>query len=83
MLFLDILNIKTSFLNHPVGEWKNLEDYDSAKHLVKSLQVTNDCSEHAIKLCTDFLHCAKSEQKLQQVYQVIDDCRKKGSNDVE
>ena len=56
MLFfvVDIFNIKTYFMNHPVGEWENLEDYDSAKHLVKSLQVTNDCSEHAIKLCKTF-----------------------------
>ena len=75
-LFFYVLKINSSFLYYPVDQWEELNEFNEAKDVVNGLHVVNDISERGIKLCSDFLHNSKSEKKLQNVYQVIHNCRK-------
>ena len=72
LLYLLYFFNQTSLLNHPVDEWDDIIEYNEAKELVKALQVFNDNSERPVKLYTDFMHKKKSEEKLLQVYRVIE-----------
>ena len=47
-----------------------------AEETVTHLQVINDSAEHSVKLLTDFLSSDRSENKYQNVLQVIENDRK-------
>lgn len=74
------LDIKFMFEND-VADWKHLDDYKSAKNIVDSFQVVNDCAERTLKLMTDFNESfTTKEAEKQQAIQVIEDNRKKIPN---
>lgn len=79
MSALKSLKIDIKFMfESDVSDWKNLDSYKSAKTIVDSLQVVNDCAERSLKLMTDFNESLTSnEPEKQRAIQVIEDNRKR------
>lgn len=79
MSALKSLKIDIQFMfDNDVADWKNLDSYKSAKTIVDSLQVVNDCAERTLKLMTDFNDSFTSkEPEMQRAIQVIEDNRKR------
>ena len=73
--FFRILDIDCCFLMKPAKEWQYDDNYIKGKQIVNNLCVVNDAAERGVKLCHDFLHTAKSDESLQKVLQVVDNCR--------
>ena len=74
--FFVILKLDPSFLQRPAEQWKDLESYKHAERVVKGLKVVNDAAERGVQLTADFLNSAKSEDRFQQVLQVVENDRK-------
>ena len=75
LMFFTILKLDSSFLNHPVDDWINIESFKEAKEVVSNMCVVNDAAEWGVKLCHDFLPTAKKEKNLQNILQVVENCR--------
>ena len=74
-MFFHILKLETSFLTVPVKDWEMNPAYKDAKEVVSNLCVVNDAAERGVKLCYDFLSSSKKEANLQNVLQVVENCR--------
>ena len=72
--FFEITGLNTIFLNEDPEIWENLEEFKSAKKMLDSIAVTNDCAERGVALIQNYT------QKLQYLLQVVDDHRKKFPN---
>lgn len=73
--FFTILDVNTEFLYSPVSCWPSCESFLKAEAIVQSLHVVNDAAERGVKLCHDFIASAKSEMKLQNILQVVENSR--------
>ena len=73
--FFRVLNIKSDFLLESVEDWPKNTSYIQGKNIVESLHVVNDAAERGVKLCADFLNVAKTEDKLQNSLQVVENAR--------
>lgn len=82
MAALKSLKLDIQFMfNHDASHWKNLEEYKTAKKIVDSLPVVNDCAERALKLATDFNESlTSSETEKQRTIHVIEENRKRLPN---
>ena len=69
--FFKILDIDASSLENPVSQWVRNSAYLKAKEIVENLRVVNDTAERGVKLCHDFLVCAKKEATFQKILQVV------------
>ena len=78
--FFDILGISSDFLKFPVMDWRDLESYNVATEVVNSLRVVNDSAENGVKLCFDFLVTSKNKKQLQNILQVVENCRNRLPN---
>ena len=56
-----VLSVDADWLKKPVAEWENDENYKEVERFVSELNVTNDCSERAIKLITDLAPTVQKE----------------------
>lgn len=65
-----MLCLDPSFLYQPVSTWHRLDAYNEAKTRVRNLKVINDGAERGVKLTSDFLGCAKTEDRLQNCYRL-------------
>ena len=74
------LELDDSFLTCEVSEWATLPAYVDSKSKTKALNVTNDAAERLIKLGTDCLGAARSEEHFQNVQQVTENDRKENPN---
>jgi len=74
------LELDDSFLTYEVSEWATLPAYVDSKSKTKALNVTNDAAERLIKLGTDCLGAARSEEHFQNVQQVTENDRKENPN---
>lgn len=74
--FFNMLKIDKSFLIQPVEAWPTNTSYQSAKSVISSLKVVNDCAERGVKLGADFLKSAKIEKRYQDVLQTVENDRK-------
>ncbi|KAK0066876.1 DNA repair protein RAD51 3, partial [Biomphalaria pfeifferi] len=71
--FFEVLNLDKSFLNLPVEQWPQLEAYQHAKVVARSLKVVNDSAERGIALATNFnKSLTKKEDEKQYLYQVVE-----------
>ena len=73
--FFRILDISPNFLNTPAASWPSNEEYAVGKVVVANLCVVNDAAEKGVKLCHDFLGSSRRESNLQNVLQVVENCR--------
>ena len=69
-----------SFLELPVEEWSTNSDFIFSKAIIEGISVVNDCSERAVKLTSDFQSSSKTEEKFQDVLQVVEKDRKRRPN---
>ena len=76
MDFLNILGMDSSFLKIPVSQWTTNQNYVDNQKVVAGICVVNDAAERNIKICQDFYATSKSEQKLQNIVQVVEESRK-------
>ena len=75
-----ILQLDTSFLADDVESWPSSAAYLTSAANVLALNVINDCAERGVKLSSDFLTTARSEQHYQNVLQVVEQDRKQQPN---
>ncbi|KAK3926030.1 Chaperone protein DnaK [Frankliniella fusca] len=52
--FFIMLGLKYDFLDKPVREWSDQEDYRRAREIVMNLKVVNDQGERGVKLMNDY-----------------------------
>ena len=71
-MFFKILKIPTEFLNTPAATWNNNQCYLKGLQISKHIKVCNDLAERAIKLTQDYCHQSKSEDRLQDIVQVVE-----------
>ena len=77
---IHILQIDTSFLADDVQSWPDNPAYQTSMSNVLAINVTNDCAERGVKLSSDFLSSARSEEHYQNVLQVVEHDRKRQPN---
>ena len=71
-----MLNIKTDDLLKLVKDWIENPDFNHGKNIVNSLYVYyNNDAERGMKLHTDALNVAKSEDRLENNLQVVENAR--------
>ena len=57
-----------------------MESFCQANDVVHTLHVVNDAGERGVKLCHDFIASSKSEHKLQDILQVVENSRASSAN---
>jgi hypothetical protein len=77
---IHILQVDTSFFSEDTDLWPDDPAYQASKANVLAINVVNDCAERGVKLSSDFLSAAKSEEHYQNVLQVVEQDRKKQPN---
>jgi hypothetical protein len=77
---IKLLDLNLSFLSEDVKNWQENEHFQNSKTIVKNLNVVNDCSERAVKLASDFLGRSKTEERYQNLLQVVEADRIKRPN---
>jgi hypothetical protein len=76
----ELLKLDGQFLNEAVDDWSNCASYQASLTNLQALNVVNDCAERGVKLSSDFLPAAKSEEHFQNVLQVAEHDRKQLPN---
>ena len=69
-----------SFLSERVENWNSMDGYNQAMDKLKAIHAVNDSAERAVKMTTDFLNKAKTEEHFQNVLQVVEKDRKTNPN---
>ena len=69
---IHLLQLDVSLLHLPVSEWESDAAYIASAANVAAVNVVNDGAERGIKLSTDFLDAARSDEHLQNVLQVVE-----------
>ena len=65
----------TEWLSQDVKDWRG-PVHSRFVQFVRNVDVVNDCSERAVKLCQDFLDTTTKEDTLQNRYHVVDRVRR-------
>lgn len=82
MTVLKSFTINIDFMFHTnANQWKDLQDYKTAKEIFDSFKVVTDTAERALKMMTDFNDSlTTNEEGKQNVIQVVEDNRKRIPN---
>ena len=80
MRFFNILGLDTSFLKEDPATWELSPSYNEAYSVVRKLLFVNDCAERGVKLGSDFINSSKTEERWQNVLQVVENDRNRVSN---
>ena len=79
---IHLLQLDVSLLHLPVSEWESDAAYIASAANVAAVNVANDGTERGIKLSTDFLDAARSDEHFQNVLQVVEqDCQQCQTSD--
>ena len=70
-MFFKILKIPADFLNTASDNWNNDQSYLKVLQVLKNIKLWNDLAERAIKLTHDYCHLSKSEDRVQDIVQVV------------
>ena len=70
--FFKLLQIDSEFLALDVDTWQSTSSYQRALQNVQAINVVNDGAERAVKLSSDFLSAAHSEEHYQNVLQIVE-----------
>ena len=69
----NILKLSVDWLALPPTEWDTSPDYIEFRNFVRTVKVTNDCAERAVKLATDYSKSlTKDSQERSRIYQVVE-----------
>lgn len=71
-----LLKMDTEFLYHDVDAWPGEPSFCVSKTKVVALNVVNDSAERAVKLSSDYVDAARSEEHYQNILQVVEADRK-------
>jgi hypothetical protein len=74
------LQLDSSFFDLPVDEWDQTAAYIASARNVEAVNVVNDCAERGVKLASDFVETARSDEHFQNVLQVVEKDRKRLPN---
>jgi hypothetical protein len=74
------LHIDPEFLSLNVDEWATNAAFQEGAANVRAINVVNDCAERGVKLTSDFVAAARSEEHLQNVLQAVEHDRSKQPN---
>lgn len=74
------LHIDPAFLSLNVEEWATSAEFQVGAANVRAINVVNDCAERGVKLTSDFVATARSEEHLQNVLQAVEHDRSKQPN---
>lgn len=74
------LHIDPAFLSLDVADWATSEAFQTGAANIRAINVVNDCAEPGVKLTSDFVAAARSEQHLQNVLQAVEHDRSEQSN---
>ena len=72
-----------TFLNNEVESWPSNVAFNSALENTAAINVVNDCAERGVKLSSDFITAARSENHYQHILQVVEEDRPSKSTKVE
>lgn len=78
--FFQIFEINSEFLHENAAVWSDMGSYQQSLENIDALNVVNDSAERAVKLTTDFLPFARSENTFQHILQVVESNRSKTTN---
>ena len=73
--FLSMMHIPHRLLETPVRLWDENPHYQRAKEIVDHLLVVNDAAERGVALGHDFIDAARSEDRYQNILQVVENSR--------
>ncbi|KAJ8400550.1 hypothetical protein AAFF_G00393190 [Aldrovandia affinis] len=71
------LHVVPAFLSLDVEDWATSAAFQAGAANVRTVNVVNDCAERGVKLTSDFVAAARSEQHLQNVLQAVEHDRSK------
>jgi len=74
------MNIDPAFPQLPVENLNGNEAFQAGKAKASSINVVNDCTEHGVKLTSDFVEAARTERHQQNVLQTVKHDRAKTPN---
>ncbi|KAJ8369049.1 hypothetical protein SKAU_G00090770 [Synaphobranchus kaupii] len=74
------LHVDPAFLSLEVEDWATSAAFQAGAVNVRAITVVNDCAERGVKLTSDFVAAARSEQHLQNVLQAVEHDRSKQPN---
>ena len=60
--FFRIMKMDSSFLDSPVSSWHLSAEYMDAVKVVNNMCVVNNAAERGVKLCSDFITCARIQE---------------------
>ena len=69
-----------TFLEEDVETWEETDSFHASRSKVQGINVVNDPIERAVKLTTDFVSSAKTEEHFQNILQVVEQDRKERPN---
>ena len=67
--------METNFLSEDVDRWPGEQSFLSSKAKTSALNVVNDNAERGVKLSSDYLDTARSEEHYQNILQVVIESR--------
>jgi hypothetical protein len=76
----NLLHLESDFLIVDVDQWTEVPSFVSSKSKIDAINVINDCAERGVKLSSDFLTGARSEEHFQNILQVVETDRKNKPN---
>ena len=68
----NVLSLDEEFLNQDFMLWPFSTSYKTSAEHILAINVINDCAERCVKLSSDFLSSAESEQHYQNVLQIVE-----------
>lgn len=71
-----LLQIDDTFLNNEIESWPSNIAFKSALENTAAINVVNDCAERGVKLSSDVLTAARSEEHYQNILQVVEEDRR-------
>ena len=77
---MHLLHIDPAFLSLDVEDWATSAAFQMGAVNVRAINVVNDCAERGVKLTSDFVAAARSEEHLQNVLQAVEHDRSKQPN---
>ena len=67
------MQIESSFLLENPASRRSINSYQSDLNNIGAIKVVNGCAERGVKLSTDFVQYARSEDHYQNLLQVVED----------
>ena len=70
-----LMGIETNFLSEDVDRWPGEQSFLSSKAKTSALNVINDNAKSGVKLSSDYLDTARSEEQYQNILQIVEESR--------